>query len=81
MCRMVQKAQHARRYRPVPKLLRRFREEAGLTQRALGERLKEPQSWVHLCETGSRRVDVAEFCDWCKACEIDPVEGIRAFLK
>ena len=78
---MVQKAQHARRYRPVPGLLRQFREDAEMTQRALGEKLKEPQSWVHLCETGSRRVDLAEFCDWCTACGLDPEDGLRIFLK
>jgi len=78
---MVQKAQHARRYRSIPGLLRQFREDAGMTQRALGEKLKEPQSWIHLCETGSRRVDMAEFCEWCKACGIDPLDGVSVFLK
>ena len=78
---MPQKAQQSRRYRPVPAFLRELREDAGLTQRALGERLKKPQSWVYNCETGNRRVDVVEFVDWCQACDIQPVNGVRKLLK
>lgn len=78
---MSTKAQHARGYRPIPDLLRGFREEASLSQRALGERLKRPQSWIYNCETGNRRVDVSEFCDWASACGIDPVSALRRFLK
>lgn len=75
------RANHHRRYRNLPKLVRAFREEAGLTQRQLGTLLGEPQSWVHLCETGERRVDVAEFCDWAKACNIEPAAAVQRFLK
>lgn len=73
------RANHHRRYRNMPKLVRALREEAGLTQRGLGALLRQPQSWVHLCETGERRVDVAEFCDWAKACGVHPVDAIRRF--
>lgn len=78
---MATKAQHARRYMALPVLLRDLREEAELTQRELGKRLKKPQSWIHNCESSNRRVDVAEFCSWCEACEVDPAAGIRRFLK
>ena len=81
MCRMATKAQQSRRYRTVPVLLKALREEAGLTQRALGELLDKPQSWIYNCETANRRVDVAEFCDWCTACKADPTTAIRRFLK
>jgi len=74
---MATKAQHRKRYALVPGLLRRLREEAGLTQRQIGAILGEPQAWVHNCETGNRRVDVAEFCDWCRACSIPPTNAIR----
>ncbi|MCC7390185.1 MAG: helix-turn-helix domain-containing protein [Phycisphaerales bacterium] len=77
---MVVKAQHSRRYRKLPGLLRDMREGAALTQRQLGERLRKPQSWVHNCEVENRRVDLAEFCDWCTACEADPVAALRRFL-
>ena len=78
---MAPKAQHDRQYRPVPALLRAMREEAGLTQRDLGARLKKPQSWVHNCETANRRVDLAEFVAWCEACGVKPETGLKRFLK
>lgn len=38
------KAQHARSSKPVPKLFRSMRDEGGLTQRELNDRLGRPQS-------------------------------------
>ncbi|MCL4211610.1 MAG: helix-turn-helix transcriptional regulator [Phycisphaeraceae bacterium] len=73
---MPQKAQHARPYRVVPPFLRQLREEAELTQRALGDLLGKPQSWVHNCETGNRRVDVTEFIEWCRACGAKPTVAV-----
>ncbi|OWY64931.1 hypothetical protein B7486_44600 [cyanobacterium TDX16] len=78
---MPTKPQHARRYQPVTTLIRALREDAGLTQRALAKRLNQPQSWVYKCETGIRRMDIAEFCDWCKACGDEPVTALRRFLR
>lgn len=77
---MPQKAQHARRYRPVPGFLRELREEAGLTQRDLGARLKKAQSWIYNCETGNRRVDIAEFIDWCEACGVRPATALKRLM-
>ena len=77
---MVTKAQHERRYAAVPGFLKTVREEAGLTQRQIGDVLQRPQSWVFNCETGNRRVDVAEFCDWCRACNTDPANAVRRLL-
>jgi transcriptional regulator with XRE-family HTH domain len=74
---MGTKAQHHLAYRKIPQFLRQLREEAALTQRQLGAMLKRPQSWVYDCETGNRRVDVAEFCDWCRACGNDPPNALR----
>ena len=74
---MPTKSQHHARYASIPGFLRLLREEAGLTQRQIGAALKKPQSWVYNCETGNRRVDVAEFCDWCRACNIPPANAIR----
>lgn len=78
---MATKAQHSREYRRLMPLLRALREEAGLTQRELGLKLKKPQSWIYNCETGNRRVDLAEFCKWAKACGVDPVVALERFLK
>jgi transcriptional regulator with XRE-family HTH domain len=77
---MPSKAQHSKAYRPVLSLLRRLREEAGLTQRVLGGKLKKPQSWVYNCESGNRRVDVAEFSAWAEACGIEPEKAFRLFV-
>lgn len=66
------KAQHASAYRTIPLLLRNMRDEAELTQRELGKRLRKPQSWIYNCETGNRRVDVSEFIAWVRACGQDP---------
>ena len=74
------KAQHAPAYRRLPALLRRLREDAGLTQRDLGAKLGRPQSWVYNCETGNRRVDVTEFAAWCCGCGVDPVKEFKEVI-
>ena len=74
------KAQHAPEYREVPRLLRRIREQAGLTQRGLGARLRRPQSWIYNCETANRRIDVTEFARWARACGVDPVDAFAQVL-
>jgi len=58
-----------------------MREKAGLTQRAIGQRVRRPYSWVYNCETGNRRVDLREFCDWCRACGVNPQAGLRRLLR
>ena len=75
------KAQHAIRYQPLPKLLRAMREEAQLTQRDLGKRLRKPQSWIYNCETGNRRVDVTEFVVWTRACRLEPARAFERVLQ
>lgn len=77
---MPTKPQHARRYSNVPALLRELRDEAGLTQRELVKRFREPQSWVYKCENGIRRIDVAEFLDWCRACKIAPEKAMQRLI-
>jgi len=74
---MRTRAQHDSRYENIPTFLLTLREEAGLTQREIGKILAKPQSWVYNCESGKRRVDVAEFCAWCRACKIPPANAIR----
>ena len=74
------RAQHSADYQPVMALLRALREEAELSQRELGRALGKPQSWVHNCEVGNRRVDVAEFMAWARACKVEPVEAFGRFV-
>jgi transcriptional regulator with XRE-family HTH domain len=75
------KAQHAPRYRLVPGLLRKLRNDAGLTQRQLGEKLRVSHVFVHKSEIGERRVDIAEFSDWCVACDTNPEEIFRTLRR
>jgi transcriptional regulator with XRE-family HTH domain len=78
---MATKSQHAPAYESLPVLLRTLREEAGLTQRELGERLAKPQSWIYNCESANRRVDVAEFILWARGCGADPKKAFARFLQ
>ena len=47
-------------YKNVVKKLRNARNEAGLMQVDVAEKLKKPQSYVSKIERGERRVDIAE---------------------
>ena len=47
-------------------LLRRTREEAGLTQVQFAAALGTTQSAVSKCERGERRLDVLEVRTWCR---------------
>ncbi len=78
---MATKSQHSAAYRALPGFLRELREEAGLTQRELGTRLRKPQSYVYNCETANRRVDVTEFIAWTQACDVESLKAFRRFLK
>ena len=78
---MATKSQHTPEYERLRSYLRALREGAGLTQRDLGGRLGKPQSWVHNCETGNRRVDVSEFIAWAAACGLDAQDAFRRFLE
>lgn len=74
---MAARAQHKAAYRRMCRILRRLREDAGMTQRDLAELLKMHNSMVHRSEIGDRRIDPVEFAAWCRACGSDPGEVIR----
>jgi len=74
---MSTKRNQALIYKKVPAFLREMREKAGLTQRDLADRIRQTQWWVARSETGSRRLDVAEFIEFCKGCGVDPAEALR----
>ena len=78
---MPTKRNHARIYRKVPPFLRELREKAGLTQRQLADRIGQSQWWVARSETGSRRLDVAEFVEFCVACGVEPAKGISELMR
>ncbi len=58
-----------------------MRHEAGLTQRALGEQLGRPYSYVYKCEAGERRVDPLELILWSWACGFEPGDVTRSLAE
>jgi hypothetical protein len=78
---MPTKAQHDVGYRAVREVLLAHRERAGLTQRALADRLKKLQVWVHKSEVGERRVDLNEFIAWIIACDGDVQDAVADVMR
>ncbi len=70
------KALQTRRYRAFLAKLRRAREEAGLAQADVADRLGRSQTWVSKCELGERRVDFVELEDLAAAYR-KPLEYFR----
>jgi len=58
-------------------LLRRVREEAGLSQAALAAKLGRPQSYVCKAEIGERSLNLFETLDFCAACNVSGAEFIK----
>lgn len=52
-------------------LLRKVREDLGVTQTQLADLLEATQTFVSKCERGERRLDVIELRQWCTALGID----------
>lgn len=77
--RMAQSTHH-RQYQALLKLLRSWRERAGLTQTQVGERLGNTQTFISKVERGERRLDVVEFTEWCDALGMAPGEALQQFL-
>jgi len=73
---MATKPNQALIYRKVPPFLRNLRKETGLTQRGLAARLGRTQWWVARIESGSRRIDIAEFIEWCAGCKVAATKAL-----
>lgn len=54
--------------------LRKLREDKGLTQRVLAEKLRKHRSFIWKTEAGERRLDAVELVRWCNACGCDPID-------
>lgn len=68
---------YSQRYGRFRVLLRAIREEAGLSQTVLAEKLGKPQTFVSKSEIGERRIDFLETSDFCEACGVSPAEFIE----
>jgi len=67
------------RLKRLQALLRQKRQDAGLRQVDLAERLGRPQSFVSSYETGDRCLDVLELEQVCKALGIALSEFVREY--
>lgn len=72
----MRKSMHSAEYRLMRKKLIAMRNDAGLSQRQLGQLLSVPASWVSKVETGERRIDMVEFVWFCAACGANPVDAV-----
>jgi len=73
--------QRTRAHSALLDILIEVRGKAGLSQRALAERLKLPRSYVSKIEKAERRVDPVECVTWALACDVQPLAFFRLFVK
>ncbi len=73
----MDKSIYSERYAVFQKLLKGVREDRQVTQWALAEKFKEPQSFVSKCESGQRRLDIIELMAWCDAVGISFLDFAR----
>ena len=69
------------RHKSLLRVLTEAREQAGITQRALAEKLNRPHSFIGKIESGERQLNVLEFCELAEALNIDPTSLLRRVIK
>lgn len=67
-------------YSALVEVLVQARQEAGLSQRDLAERLGKPRSYVSKIETKERRIDVLELIDLADALGVDPHDALDRLI-
>ena len=75
------KAKFSPAYDHLRSLLVQAREQAGLRQADVAQRLKRPQSYVSKIELGERRLDVVEYIQFSRAVKADAVQILREVMK
>jgi transcriptional regulator with XRE-family HTH domain len=73
----LEKSIFSREYEVFCRLLRTVRQEAGLSQYSMADRLQTTQSWISKCERGERRIDAVELRRFCMAMGIRPDAFMR----
>jgi ribosome-binding protein aMBF1 (putative translation factor) len=63
----MEKSIYSARYSVFLKLLKKARQDAGLTQTQLAREIGETQTLVSKCERGERRMDIVELQTFCRA--------------
>lgn len=61
--------------------LKEKRKEKGHTMRTLSQIINTPHSFIGKVENQERRLDVIEYVRYCKALEVDPLEGLKIVLE
>jgi transcriptional regulator with XRE-family HTH domain len=67
----------SKRHTALVDFLRKKREDAGLTQVQVADRLDRYQSYVTDYERGQKRIDAVELVSIAEAIGFDPIEAIR----
>lgn len=60
--------------------LKEQRKEKGHTMRTLSQIIGTPHSFIGKVENQERRLDIVEYLRYCKALEVDPIEGLNKIL-
>jgi len=68
-------------YQEVIGLLKKARQDKGITQVQLAELLGKPQSFVAKFESGERRLDVVEFARIAKLLDVSALETLNKIFK
>jgi transcriptional regulator with XRE-family HTH domain len=74
---MTVKAGLTEKYEEFSQLLVEERQNAGLSQQEVADRLGRPQTYVSKCERGTRRMDVVEFLEIAEIIGFDPIALIK----
>ncbi len=77
----MRKSTHTNDYKALAKWLKTARENKGLTQRELADKMKVHHSVIWKVEACERRLDLIQYRDYCKALSVDPIEGLKIIIK
>lgn len=61
----------------MAKILLKAREESGLKQREVAERLGRDATYPHRIEHGERDINIVALIDYCQALQVDFIEIMR----
>ena len=75
----VRKSIHTEQQRHLQDLLRQVRQDAGLTQISLAERLETAHSRISDYERGERRLDLLQLREYCQALGVPLQEFVKRF--
>ena len=74
----MEKSIYSARYGAFLELLKKAREQAGLTQTQLAAKIGETQTFVSRCERGEWRIDVVELHTFCRAFGVNLKQFVAA---